>query len=87
MRRAIALVLLLALPAFAQDAQAVDGGVLLPDAKVVEIAQRIVKCEAERETYKAAVPALHPALLAVIVGLVAAGAGFGAGFGVASAKK
>lgn len=82
MRRAVALLLLLSLPAVAED-----GGITLTDSQLIEVAQRIKACEAERETYKAAVPAIHPALVAIIVGLVAGGAGFGIGFGVASAKK
>lgn len=87
MRRAVAMALALALPAAAQDAQVVDGGVLLPDAKAVEVAQRIKACEAERDTLKAAPPVIHPAIIAVIVGVLAAGAGFGAGYGVVKATK
>jgi hypothetical protein len=88
MRRAVLAIVLVGASAFGQDAQIVDGGVLFPETKVIELAQRIGRCESERDVYKAAaVETIHPVLLSIIVGVVAAGAGFGIGFGVAAAKK
>lgn len=89
--KAVTLALLVALPCFAQSADApvivTDGGVLLTPNAAVAAAQRIQRCEAERDTYKAAVPSFPVWVLPVVVGVLAAGAGFAVGYGVATAPK
>lgn len=88
MKRAVALSLLVALPSVAQDPvdpPIDEEKILVPKRVIVDSAKRIVSLEAERDTYKAAVPVIHPALLAVIVGVLACGAGVGIGY--AAAKK
>ncbi len=80
--KAIALLLCLALPAFAQDApraEVVDGGVFLPDAKAVEVAQRLKGCETERDELRKVPSPVVVAVIAVAVGL---GAGFAVGWAV-----
>lgn len=74
--------LLAAMPTSAQDRPAVevvDGGVLLTDAQAVTVAQRIRRCEAERDyLLDAGVPETVPLWVPAVVGL-AAGVAVGVG--------
>lgn len=76
----LALALLVSLPAPAQDApvQVLDGGVLLSDAQAVAVAQRIRRCEAERDYLLDAGTAPVPLWVPALVGL-AAGVAVGVG--------
>lgn len=93
--KALALVVLVALPSFAGDAPlrleaqapAPFAGTLVPDETRVAEAKRVVACEAERDSLKVTVTeSLSPAVvvLLVVVGVVVGGA---AGAGVALAVK
>lgn len=93
--KALALVVLLALPAFAGDAPlrveaqtpAPFTGTLVPDSVRVAEAKRVVACEAERDSLKVTVTeSISPAVVALLVvaGVVVGGA---AGAGVVLAVK
>lgn len=85
--RAIALALLLALPALADTP---DGGtdapravVVLPADVAIADAKRLVGCEAERDELRKVV---MPLWVPVVVGVLALGAGVGVGYAVAQAR-
>lgn len=93
--KALALVLVLALPCMAQDAPTIleagqpapVKGLLMPEAVALQAAQKQVQLSAENESLKASVasaPSWVVVAVAVVVGLAG---GVGIGYGVSRAVK
>lgn len=87
--KALVLVALLALPAMGQDVPLADAGVdlILTPSQQINVAKKIVACEAERDSLKGAVDSQLPWWVVPVVGFVALGVGIGAGYGISKVVK
>ena len=98
--RLLALVLVVALPCYAQQADAPVAapavvlskgdaapmhGLLLSDAAAIDAAKRLAASEAEAKSLRESIKAAPPWWVAVLVGVVALGAGVGVGYAVTQA--
>lgn len=102
MRRALALCLVLALPCYAQQADAPVAapavvlsagdvapmhGLLLSDAAAIDAAKRLAAAEARAASLEASVKASPPWWIPALVGVLALGAGVGLGYGISVAAS
>lgn len=99
--RLLALALVVALPCYAQQADAPVAapavvlskgdvapmhGLLLSDSAAIDAAKRLAASEAEAKSLRESIKAAPPWWVAVVVGVVALGAGVGLGYGISSAS-